>query len=554
MLVRPKLAGALSWFPEARFGMFVHFGVYAQLGRGEWVQYRDDIPRARYEKLRETFHPHRFDADQWIDVAEAAGARYLNVTAKHHDGFCLWDSALTDYKITNTPFGRDLLGELIAACQRRGMRIVLYYSQPDWHHPNFVHRRGWFKDLDHPPASDRPDWGKFLAYCHGQVEELCTRYGRIDGIWFDGVQKPERVWQGRALYQRIKQLQPAAVVNERAGYGDFFTPERTLSSDPALAGHLVESCQAVCADAWGHKADPVLYSTPYLIDSLVKMAGVGGNYLLNVGPLPDGSIPAEQAERLAGIGAWLQRHGEAIYGTTGTPEVTGNDGYVFTRRGGTAYLHLLRWPERNEVTLTGLTARPTSARLLLTDQPLRLERLDGGVRLRDLPATPPDPAVNVIVLEVGDRRLVPRPKTAPKPVIEVATQGAALPAEAATLGGFGPKGHLPVYSPADGGMITRWVSEEQQASWRLHSDRPLAVTVSVELACDTFGAGSTFKVKLGGQTVTGTVPDTGGQREFRSIELGRVTVPAGSSRLIMQPHRQTIGYQFANVRGIRLEA
>lgn len=560
MIVQRRLAPELSWFPEARFGMFVHFGIYALLGRGEWVQYRGPIPQAKYEKLRERFNPARFDADEWVDIAERGGCRYLCVTAKHHDGFCLFDSALTDYKITNTPFGGDLIGELVEACQRRGMRILLYYSQPDWHHPNFVHRRGWFKDLDDPPASDRPDWPKYLAYYHGQIEELCTNYERIDGIWFDGVQKSERDWQGRRVYDLIKRLQPAAVVNERAGFGDFFTPERSVSAEPAAAGYMVEGCQSISANAWGHREDSTLNNAPFLIESLVKMAAANGNYLLNVGPLPDGTIPEEQAARLADVGDWLRRHGEAIYGTTGTPERGGGD-LLLTQRGATGYLHLLRWPENDAVEVTGLQRRPRSARLLATDQPLRLEPIDGGVRLRDLPSLPPDPAVNVIELSFTSARITVKPRPAPPAVVEV--DGATnLDADAATLPGFGPKGfraQLTVTRPADWGTMTppetaigRWTSTEQRARWELDVRRGGTYRVTLEIGCDTFHAGSRFSVTVGGGRLGGTVPDTGGHRAFADLELGEVELTAGRTSLAVRPTSLQVGYHFAAIRRIRL--
>ncbi|GAG40523.1 unnamed protein product, partial [marine sediment metagenome] len=251
-------------------GMFVHFGIYAQVGRGEWIQYREDIPRAEYEKLMHTFNPAKFDADSWVDLAERAGCRYIAFTAKHHDGFCMFDSALTDYKITNTPFERDFTGELIQACHRRGMRIVLYYSPPDWHHPNFVNLKGAFKDLDNPPATDRPDWPKYLAYFHGQIEELCTKYGRIDGIWFDGSHKSEKMWQGRKVYRTIKKHQPGAVINDRCRCGDFFTPERSLPEN--LDGYLFEACQSVSATGWGYNRKSPQFSVPNLVENLVRLA------------------------------------------------------------------------------------------------------------------------------------------------------------------------------------------------------------------------------------------------------------------------------------------
>jgi len=241
----------LRWFGEARFGMFVHFGIYSQIGHGEWVMLREGIARREYEKLARSFNPRKFDADRWVDLAAQAGARYITFTAKHHDGFCMFDSQLTDFKITNTPFGRDLLRELVDACHRRGMRIVVYYSQPDWRHRSYVHRPGAFKDLQTIPPDQEPDWPTYQAYMEGQVRELVTNYGRIDGIWFDGFHCSEKQWRGRRLYRLIKQHQPCAVVNDRARYGDFFTPERSLPDD--LSDSLFEACESVQADGWGYK-------------------------------------------------------------------------------------------------------------------------------------------------------------------------------------------------------------------------------------------------------------------------------------------------------------
>jgi alpha-L-fucosidase len=181
----------IKWWTEARFGMFVHFGLYALLQRGEWVMYHEKVPRAEYEKLLHRFNPAASDANAWVGLARDAGATYITVTAKHHDGFCLFDSALTEFKITNTPFGRDLIGELVQACHRDGMRIVFYYSQPDWHHPSFVNRKGAFKEWQDPRPEDAPDWPAYQKYLEGQVRELCTNYGRIDGIWWDGSHRSE---------------------------------------------------------------------------------------------------------------------------------------------------------------------------------------------------------------------------------------------------------------------------------------------------------------------------------------------------------------------------
>ncbi len=269
MIVSKGIDENLKWFYKVRFGMFVHFGLYALLERGEWVMYHENIPRAEYEKLADEFNPVNFNAEEWVNLALDAGARYLVVTTKHHDGFCLFDSELTDYKITNTHFKRDLIGELTTACQQQDLRIIYYYSQPDWHHPSYVHHKGAFKDLDNPPETDCPDWSAYQWYLRGQVEELCTKYGKIDGIWFDGSHKTVEEWQGQELYQMIKKHQPQAVVNDRARYGDFFTPERSLPDN--LRGYMFEACQSVSPEAWGYQGDTALYSVPYLLKSMIKM-------------------------------------------------------------------------------------------------------------------------------------------------------------------------------------------------------------------------------------------------------------------------------------------
>ena len=561
MIVKRKLDERLRWFPEARFGMFVHFGVYALLERGEWVMYHEDTPREEYAKLARRFNPHRFDADEWVETAKRAGARYITVTAKHHDGFCLFDSALTDYKITNTPFGRDLIGELIDACHRKNLRICLYYSQPDWHHPNFVHREGAFKDLQYERPDDEPDWPKFVEYVEGQVLELCTKYGRIDGIWFDGVHKTEREWRGKRLYRLIKQHQPGAIVNDRAGCGDLFTPERSLSYRAAAAGYLVESCQAICREAWGYRRDASLFSSPLLIESLVRMAAGGGNYLLNIGPKPDGSLPADQVQRLEDIGVWLGAHAKSIYGTQGRPLRNESDDVVYTRSGRHVYVHLLRWPDSDELALRQLRRPPLRARLLKTGTRLRIEASGDEATLRGLPSMPPDVAVNVIELTFDREdvwRAPPRPTRAE--VHSLGTQDTlTLPAHTATCQGFGPKGSTLQVLSGDTperraqSHLGGWSSLEQKAAWQVQCAKRVRCEVAVEMACPRVYAGSTFAVKVGRQAVTGAVPATKGFGQFRWVKLGVIELPAGRSALSLTPTQLNYGYVFAEVRRVRLK-
>ncbi|MFH0797499.1 MAG: alpha-L-fucosidase [Candidatus Omnitrophota bacterium] len=566
MLVRQssKTDLKLRWFDQSRFGMFIHFGLYALLGRGEWVMYNENIPRSEYEKLMLRFNPFRFNADEWVDLAIAAGARYINVTAKHHDGFCLFDSKLTDYKITNTPFKRDLIGELVDACHRKSMRIILYYSQPDWHHPNFVHRKGVWKDLQNPPPTDRPDWPKYLEYLKDQVGELVTNYGRIDGIWFDGSHKTEKDWHGKELYRLIKHFQPAAVVNDRAQYGDFFTPERSLPED--LTGYLFEACESVSVTQWGYTKDRTSHSVPHLMQSLVRMAAAGGNYLLNVGPKPDGTIPAEQAEIMKKIGAWLRINGESVYRTQPVPLRQKPEDVLTTKTGNNLYLHLLHWPSENRILIPSIQSLPGKAMLLGSRHSLRVQKTGGGLEIRNLPPVPANTSVNVIRLcfKKPARLTLPFPPGRSRPVTTLNRPGKVrLTAGAACLSGRWVKGSsLEVRQIAaedaqtgkDKNLcISRWYGLEQTADWHLECFQPGKYRVFIILSCPKIYAGSKFIIEVDSQKIKGVVPDTNSFDHFQRREVGRVTLGKGRLRLRLKPTFMPYGYIFADVARIELE-
>ena len=546
---------AIQWFPKLRFGMFVHFGVYAPLERGEWAQYRDEIPRAEYEKLMHRFNPSKFNADEWIDVAEAGGCRYITLTVKHHDGFCLFDSALTDYKITNTPFGRDLTGELIEACHRRGMRICLYYSQPDWHHRNFVHLPGAFKDLDDPPPDQEPDWPKYLSYCHGQVEELCTKYGRIDGIWFDGSHKSEKTWQGKKLYRLIKKHQPGAVVNERARYGDFFTPERTIPED--LTGYLFEACQSISKTGWGVFKDSPQFSIPNLTKNLVRVVAKGGNFLLNVGPLSDGRIPEYQAERLAAIGRWLETHGEGIYETQAGAVETGASDVVATRTGNTLYLFLCSWPDADCLTVPGIRQKPTSVEFLgLSGQLSADVTAEEGLVIRGLPMAPPGGLVYALQLQFSEepKKTAVMPFNDPVQIIQLKSKGRTLlGVDRAKKIGMGLKGSRLTVAKRKGTpeqVVANWNTLEQQLVWTVDAPSAGTYRVRLQVACPKPFDGSTFVVKGPQDALTGTVQATRSHADFRWISVGKMRLPEGISRVTLHPTEMPYGYVFGHIAGI----
>ncbi|OQB39789.1 MAG: Alpha-L-fucosidase [Candidatus Latescibacteria bacterium ADurb.Bin168] len=548
MIVHPGIPENLRWFDESRFGMFIHFGLYALLGRGEWVMYHEHIPRSEYRKLMNVFNPEKFSADNWVGLAKEAGARYITVTAKHHDGFCLFDSSLTDYKITNTPFGRGLIGELVDACHRADMRIIFYYSQPDWYHPNFVHNRGAFKDLPHPPPTDKPDWEKYVRYFHGQVRELCTNYGRIDGIWFDGSHKTVEEWRGKEVYDMIKKLQPNAVVNDRARWGDFFTPERSLPDD--LTGYMFEACESISPTAWGYQDDMPAHTVPHLVKSLVRMAAAGGNYLLNVGPKPDGTITGEQAAVMHEIGKWLAKNGESIYGSHAGPRLEDPNIRV-TRKGTTLYLHLLEWPARNRIVLPNVIAEGVKeAAVLGSGLELEVVETDNGAELRGLAIMPPDPLVNVIRVEFfrlpehfefGAKE---QAVVVPHPVPVSASSPTHLTPETARLEGLGVKGvRLRVRrNEAGKAFISGWMVPDHAAHWDARVEESGHYRIDVVVSAPETHAGAVVKLVAGSEELTFTAPETRSLDTVETVHVGTVELTAGVTRITVRPEKLKWGY------------
>jgi alpha-L-fucosidase len=400
-----------DWFFERRFGLFVHWGLYAIPAWHEQDQWRRPTPRAEYQRLAREFNPARFDPDEWLDHAEAAGMEYVCFTTKHHDGFCLWDTAQTGYKVTAAPYGRDVLGMLADACHRRGFPLCLYYSVVDWHHPNYPNQ-GRSHELPAPEPGDEPDFERYLAFLSAQVVELCTQYGQIHGFWWDmnvtGHRDP-------ALNDLVRSLQPNAVINNRGfDEGDFGTPERDYDGgggDGRAYDRLTEHCQAVGRESWGYREDEDYYAVKYLMQSIDRALAKGANYLLNVGPTADGRFPAESVRILHSLGRWHGTVREAFDGTQAASEMTDNPDVLLTRRANTLYVHLCREPRTRRVLLRPIDVLPRRATLLNTGEPveMRLEFvptqfLERGnrlpyLRLIDLPVDDHTDTVLVIRLD-----------------------------------------------------------------------------------------------------------------------------------------------------------
>ena len=354
----------VAWYTNARFGMFIHWGLYAIPARGEWVRSVERIPSGDYDPLMAQFDPRHCDMGAWMDAAKAAGMQYVVMTAKHHDGFCLFDSAYTDFKSTNAPAGRDFVREYLEAARARGLRAGLYFSLIDWRHPDYPH----YGDLHHPMRDDPSygnegrDFGRYLDYLHSQVRELCTNYGKLDLLWFDfsyGELRGE-AWKATDLINMVRTLQPDVIIDNRLEvsgegfgslaacqpapyHGDFVSPEQIIPPNglrDAQGKPLVwESCVTM-NDHWGYCATDNFYKpAPMLIKQLVECVSKGGNMILNIGPDATGRIPQRSLEIMAEMGRWLERNGASIYGCGPAGMEKPEYGRI-TRRGDTLYYHL----------------------------------------------------------------------------------------------------------------------------------------------------------------------------------------------------------------------
>ena len=347
---------AREWFQDARFGMFIHWGVYSQLGHGEWVMQNRSMRVSEYEWLASAFNPVKFDAREWVAMAKAAGMRYITITSRHHDGFAMFASKVSRYNIADfSPFRRDPLRELAEECRRQGLKLFFYYSQLDWHHPDY-----WPRGRT-GLATGRPDsgtWSRYIDFMDQQLTELLTNYGPIGGIWFDGMwDKPDAEWRLDRTYALIHQLQPGALIipnhHEPPKPGeDVQTFEQDLPGantagfNTRTIGTLPLETALTMNDSWGFNiTDRNFKSTRQLIHYLVRAAGSGANLLLNVGPRPDGTLQPEAVERLREMGRWLEVHGPSIYGTRRGP-VPPRDWGVTTQRGDSVFVHVLNWQDR----------------------------------------------------------------------------------------------------------------------------------------------------------------------------------------------------------------
>lgn len=528
----------MAWWRDARFGMFIHWGLYAVpagtwegkpvRGIGEWIMLINKIPVKDYAKLPAQFNPVKFNADEWVSLAKKAGMKYIVITAKHHEGFAMFPSKASPYNIHDaTPFKRDPLKELAEACKKHGIKLGFYYSQAqDWHHPGGAAMRGHWD-----PAQD----GDMTEYIRNiavpQVREILSNYGPIAVLWWD---TPVDMTKERAdLLRPLLKLQPGIITNNRLGggyAGDTETPEQFVPPT-GYPGRDWETCMTI-NDTWGFKSyDKNWKSTETLVRQLVESASKGGNYLLNVGPTAEGVIPEASVDRLVAIGKWMDVNGESIYGTSASPFKRLAWGRC-TQKPGKLYLHVFNWP-KGQLKVPGLKNAVNKAYLLsdAARTALPVSANEEGVAI-EVPSTAPDAIDTVVVLEIdGAPEISPFvPTQDDNGVVELLAMDAAIHGDTAK------------YEMEYGrDNIGFWSNPKDWVSWDFVVKEAGDFDLQVMLACDEAAAGSEYAVSVADQTFQAKVPSTGGWGKFiaptsKNGKLGTVRIGApGRYTLSVKP-------------------
>lgn len=536
-----------AWWTQDRFGMFIHWGIYSVPagiykdkvipGTGEWIMSHGKIPVKEYKEFAKRFNPEKYNPDAWVRLAKDAGMGYIVITAKHHDGFALFDSSVTDWDVVDaTPYGRDLLQPLAEACRRHDMKLGFYYSQAqDWCHPGGA-GGGW----DPAQKGDMDTYLKEIAV--PQLHEILTNYGQLGILWWDtpynmNNDRANKVWP-------VLRYQPHLITNDRLGQwceGDFETPEQGIPGGEKKSKW--ETCMTINS-TWGYQShDQDWKSSDELIRNLVNIASKGGNYLLNVGPDSDGVIPEACEERLHEIGKWMQVNAEAIYGTEAGPFGDLPFGRSTLKTAEHAlYLHVFDWPEDGWINLPGLHTPVLSAVCLSApDVPLDVRVTQPGTVRIKVPGNAPTPPASVVKLRYEGTlkadRFVPRIRPSKDGLIKLSG------AEARTTG--------PLLYVVDAGCLQYWVGKDS-AEWVVETDDTATYRVEVVLSCDGGQHGTPFRVQVGETELKGTVPDTGGREHFEKLLLGDVAIPKNKSRVSIEPLRKPNG-TLMNLRCILLK-
>ncbi|MCX5685030.1 MAG: alpha-L-fucosidase [Planctomycetota bacterium] len=530
----PLTSPRTAWFREAKFGMFIHWGVYAVpagvydgkevKGIGEWIMNNAKIPIPEYEKFAAQFNPVKFDAKEWAHVAKAAGMKYMVITSKHHDGFCMFDTHLTDYNIVKaTPWKHDPMKDLAAACKADGLKFCFYHSIMDWHMPD-----------------QNTDFPKYSEHLRGQLKELLTQYGPIGILWFDGEWiKPWDEKKGADLYAYCRSIQPDLIINNRVGKrkvtdGDYETPEQTIPAG-RIQGRLWETCMTL-NDTWGFKtSDHHWKPTSELVHKLIDIVSKGGNFLLNVGPTAEGVIPPESVQRLEEVGKWMATNGEAIYGTSASPwKKHAFDGRC-TVKGSTLYVHVFKWPD-GPLSLTGLKGEVAGVEALdKSAGAVKYEfKKDGGTLSLEKPAKL-DPIATVVAVKFKDAPAIDEAVTAAAAGRQAADGKISLRWNDAELHGGKIK------AEPDKDAIGFWTDANDWVSWDVTVDKPGTFEATVTYATGQGCGGAQAVLSAGDAEIAFKTRETGTWTTFADEKVG--------SLKIAQAGKVTIALKAKSVRG-----
>ena len=551
---REQRDARMAWWREARFGMFIHWGVYSVPagtyngkkigGIGEWIMNNGKIPVAVYKEYAKQFNPVKYDPEAWVSLAQEAGMKYIIITSKHHDGFALFDSKVTDWDVVDaTPYGKDLLKPLAEACQRHGMKLGFYYSQAqDWCHPGGAAAGGHWD-----PAQDG-DMDRYIAEIAApQVREILTHYGQVAVLWWD---TPIGMNQQRAdQLQPLINLQPGIITNNRLGggyRGDLETPEQHI---PATGlDYDWETCMTM-NNTWGYKSyDQDWKSTEVLIHNLVDIASKGGNYLLNVGPTAQGEIPPASVKRLHSIGQWMHTNSESIYGTTASPFTKLAWGRCTKKvfcNGAVLYLHVFDWPSTGILRVPGLKNEVMQAYFLADLQhTIPVKHDEDGVILT-LPASALDSTDTVLVLKVHGQldveAVLPKPNS----------QGIlTLPAALAEIHNPQSGTHARLEEKNGQTNIGFWTDPEAEIQWDFKIEQAQAYDIRASVACES---DTHCHILLGRQEIDCSIAATGDYETYQEIKLGTALL-ASSGRHSLQIKPDKGGWRPLNIRYIRLQA
>jgi alpha-L-fucosidase len=548
----------LQWFRHDKFGMFIHWGPYAALGgewngrrvkvgeNAEWIMQKLKIPVADYRERARELNPVEFDPAEWVRLAKETGMRYLIFTAKHHDGFAMYDSEVSEYNIVDwTDFGRDPVDELAQECRRQGLRFGFYYShREDWNEP-FAYGNTW--DFDFDPERDLDAFeGQYLdTKAKPQLRELLTRYGEIALVWFDrGLYTQE---QARDFAEIVRGLQPDCLINGRiGGYGQELLGDYQNTADNMMPPGGIEEyweTPQTLNETWGYSRFDTRWKTPpQVIRRLVEIVSKGGNYLLNVGPDGRGRIPRESVDVLTRVGDWMRANGDSIYGTTASPFGPLPWGLI-TVKGSTLYLHVFDWPRDGALTLTGLRNEVRSVSPLVErSRRWRFSR-DGNVLNVEMPAEPPDPIDSVLVLEIDGSPEVDPIHATPDDdgafrldYLTAVTSGRAVKR-------FNRKG---------GFHISKWQEPADEVVWHLEVPGPDRYEMTVSYAALPDWGGQGYVVRAAGQELRGEVEPTGDWYEYRSFALGTVEFPDGGLQTLTMAPREVVPVDLMYLQGIEL--